>query len=119
MLALAAALAWSWSLIPLGIYGVLAGLASVLVGARVISLDMTLQPVAAGLGFILTGAVGVLSAPLYLLKGLPQLRALALFSAILSGLLWAAMGYMAYWSHLGEFSKWKVPGLEQPAESRT
>jgi putative membrane protein len=119
MLALAAALTWGWSLIPLGIYGVLAGLAAVVVGARIISLGMTLQPVVAGLGFIVTGAVGVLSAPLYLLKGMPQLRMLALILAILAGLLWAVLGYMAYWSHLDEFSKWKVPGAEQQAESRT
>jgi putative membrane protein len=119
MLAMAGVLTWGWSLMPLGIYGVLAGIAAIVAGLRIVSLGMTLQPIVAGLGFVITGAVGVLAAPLYLLRGMPQLRAVALALAILSGILWALIGYMAYWSHLDEYQHWKVPGMEQRTESKT
>jgi putative membrane protein len=119
MLALAGALTWSWSLVPIGVYAFLAGLAAVIVGIRIMHLGMTLQPVVGGLGFIISGGVGVLAVPLHVLRGLPWLRGLALIFAVLAGIVWGVLAYMAYWGHLSEYSDYKVPGIERPAESQT
>jgi putative membrane protein len=119
LLAMAGILVWGQNPLPLGILAVLAGIAAVVVGIRIMNLGMTLQPVVAGLGFIASGLVGILSVPAYAMRGLPQIRALAMILALLAGLLWAWMGYMAYWSHLDEYAPWKVPGMQQQPESQT
>jgi putative membrane protein len=103
-------LAMGWDLISLGIYAFFAGLAAVVIGARMINLGLTNQPLVSGLGFILTGVGGVASVPTLLY--LKTNRTWRIFgAAILLGAasIWAWTGYSAYWAHLEMFQKW-VPG---------
>ena len=119
MLALAGAIAWGWGLVPIGVYAFLAGIAAVIVGVRIMHLGMTVQPIVGGLAFIFSGGIGVLALPLYLLRGLPWLRGLALALAVVAGIIWGLLAYLAYWSHLTEYSDYKVPNVERPAQSQT
>src|SRR4030042_2280397 len=57
------ALLREWDLLGLGIYAVLAGVAAVVVGARILNLGLTKQPLVTFLGFLLTGGGGILTPP--------------------------------------------------------
>jgi putative membrane protein len=85
---------------PIAIYAVVAGLAALLIGIRIIHLGLTAAPILSGIGFILSGLAGVLT-PVYL--GLHQNPRIRIYSALylyLIAALWALTGYMAYWAHL-------------------
>lgn len=101
------AIANSWELLTLAIYAFFAGLVSLVVGVRIINLGITNQPLISGLGFVLTGLAGICAAPTMLY--FKQNRGWRLMGAILlvaAALVWAATGYLAYWSHLESFQKW-------------
>jgi len=114
VLFLGAALAlWKgWEMRTVSIYAFFAGLAAVVVGARVISLGMTKSPVVSGIGFILTGLGGLfawlccLAEPILSLRTNRTLRAIGAIVLIVAVAIWAFTGYAAYWDHLESFSKW-------------
>jgi putative membrane protein len=106
----AIAIAMSWDLLTLTVYGFFAGLTAVLVGVRIINLEQTRQPIVAGIGFILTGLGGVLAAPtLVYLKTNKAWRTVGAIVLLLAALVWAIIGYRAYWGHLSSFSEWQPP----------
>ncbi len=108
--AAAVAIALNWDLLTITVYGFFAGLASVLIGIRIISLGQTNQPLVAGIGFILTGLSGILSAPtLIYLRGSKAWRTAGAIVLLLAALIWATTGYMAYWAHLEGFGDWQPP----------
>jgi putative membrane protein len=119
LLALAAALARDWNLLPLGAYAFLAGIAAIVVGIRIMDLGMTLQPTVAGIAFLLSGGVGVLAVPVYVLRGAPIFRMMAILFAVVAGLVWGFMSFAAYWSHLSEYEGYKLPAAEQPGQAST
>lgn len=102
----AIALAQGWDLLTVAIYAFFAGLVAIVVGLRVINLGLTKQPLLAGIGFILTGLGGVFAAPTLYLKTNRTWRLIGAAVLILAALIWALIGYMAYWGHLDTFQKW-------------
>ncbi|MBD1873358.1 DUF981 domain-containing protein [Nodosilinea sp. FACHB-131] len=109
-LATAIAIAQGWDLLSLAVYAFFAGLTSVVVGARIINLGQTQQPLVAGLGFILTGLGGVLAAPtLVYLRGNKSWRILGAIVLLVAALVWAIVGFRGYWGHLEGFSDWQPP----------
>ena len=110
--AAAIAIAQGWDLLSLAVYAFFAGLTSMVVGARIINLGQTNQPLVAGLGFILTGLGGVLAAPtLVYLRGNKSWRILGAVVLLGAALVWAIIGFGAYWSHLEGFSDWQPPAM--------
>ena len=100
-------LAKGWELITLAIYGFFAGLVAILVGVRLINLGLTQRPILSGIGFILTGLAGVCAAPtLWYFKSNRLWRIIGAVGLIAAALIWALIGYMAYWSHLDSFQQW-------------
>lgn len=98
------------NLLSVAVYAALAGLAAIVVGVRIIDLGMTLQPVMAGIGFILAGASGPL---LLLYHYVPSKRVLRVLAAVVLGVaavIFALTGYLAYWSHLADYSAWPPGG---------
>lgn len=109
-LATAIAIAQGWDLLSLAVYAFFAGLTSVVVGARIINLGQTQQPLVAGLGFILTGLGGVLAAPtLVYLRSNKSWRIFGAIVLLAAALVWAFVGFLAYWGHLDVFSDWQPP----------
>lgn len=114
ILFLGAALALSkgWEMPTVAIYAFFAGLAAIIVGARVINLGMTKRPLVSGLGFILSGLGGVfawlccLAKPIVSLETNRWLRVVGAIVLIGAAVIWALTGYMAYWDHLESFSQW-------------
>ena len=112
--AAAIAIAQGWDLLTLTLYAFFAGLTAILVGARIINLGQTRLPLLAGLGFILTGAGGVLAAPtLVYLRHNKGWRTLGAVVLLVAALIWAIIGYLGYWSHLEGFSDWQPPVMRE------
>jgi putative membrane protein len=109
-----------WDLRVLGIYAVMAGIAAIVLGARIMDLGLTAAPRLSGVGFILSGLAGVLTGPALALRQNRALARLAAVALALAALLWAFTGYMAYWSHAQAFAKWRPAAAQMlpppPAE---
>jgi putative membrane protein len=99
-LATAFSFAKGWNLFPLSIYAVFAGAVSVLVGFRFIDLSLSKTPLFSGIGFILTGSVGMFMPVLLLLKKYKFVRLLGALLPLGAAFIWAWIGYVAYWVHL-------------------
>ena len=94
-----------WDLGPVIMYGFFAGLAAIVIGIRIFILGMTREPLLSGIGFVLTGLSGVTIPLLYIVRK-QALRWLIIFFLISASLIWLRAGYMAFWSHLSDLSKW-------------
>ena len=101
------ALLFDWDLFSLGVYAFLAGIVAILVGFRLINLGMTKEPVMSGLGFIFTGATGLLYLPAWATRQSPAVRMIAALTALIALVIWAITGYGSYWGHMESFSNWK------------
>jgi putative membrane protein len=100
-------LAMGWELLTLGIYGFFAGLVSLLIGFRFISLGLTQIPLLAGTGFILVGLGGIFSAPTLYLKENRFWRIIGAIVLVVAALIFGFIGLTAYWVHLADFSTWQ------------
>jgi putative membrane protein len=105
-IAAAIALSVGWDLFTITVYGFFAGLAAIVIGIRIINLNMTKQPLLSGIGFILTGLGGIFAAPTLYWKTNRTWRLIGVAVLIIAALIWALTGYLAYWNHLEGFQKW-------------
>ena len=111
------ALLRDWDLLGLGIYAVLAGVAAVVVGTRILNLGLTKQPLVTFLGFLLTGVGGILTLPAYLLHKSIAFRVVVALVLVAGAAIWALTAYGSYWVHLESFAKY-FPGGAPPAPAQ-
>ena len=105
--AAALAIANGWSLVIVTVYAFYAGAAAVLLGVRIVNLGLTQMPALSGLGFILSGLGGVFAAPtLVWLRRNRPFRTLAAIVLGAAAVIWAIIGYLAYWGHMEGFAGW-------------
>lgn len=109
LLGAALALALSWDLMTLGVYGVFIGAMAIVIGIRIIVLGMTQVPALSGVGFILSGVAGLLAVPTLFLRGSRAFRFLVALVPLAAAVIWAIIGYGAVWEHLAEFAPY-TPG---------
>jgi putative membrane protein len=103
----ALAIARGWSLTSVTIFAFFAGAAAVLLGARIINLQMTQMPVMSGTGFILSGLGGVFAAPtLVCLRENRSWRVLGALAMLGAAAIWATTAGLAYWGHMESFAQW-------------
>lgn len=101
------AISQGWELITLAIYSFFAGLVAILVGVRILNLGLTNQPLVSSIGFILTGIAGVCALPtLLFFRENRTWRLIGVLVLVAAALIWAVIGYLAYWNHLEGFQKW-------------
>jgi len=101
------ALALHWDLQIIALYALLPGIAAILVGARIINLKLTTEPILAGVGFILSGFIGLFAAPtLIFAQRFRIVRWLAILILAAACLIWVFTGLGAYWQHLASFKSW-------------
>ncbi len=106
-LATGIALSQGWSLVPTAIYAFFAGVDAILVGARILNLGLTKEPVMSAIGFILSGLGGIASAPFFIwFKGNRTVRMLGILLLVVTAALWAFTFYGSLWGHLESFGKW-------------
>jgi putative membrane protein len=104
------AMARGWRLTTVACYGFFAGIAAVVIGVRILQLEMTNDPRLAAAGFILSGVVGILAAPtLRYFKSNRPVRVIASLVVVAAAILWAVIVYPEYWLHIKMFAKWVPP----------
>lgn len=114
----ALALRNGWEMRTVSIYAFFAGLAAIVLGARVMNLGLTRSPFIAGLGYILSGLGGLMSWLCCLLESTVSLRtskSLRMIGALIllgAALIWAVIGYNAYWGHIESFADYVPPTMQ-------
>lgn len=114
----ALALRNGWEMRTVSIYAFFAGLAAIVLGARVMNLGLTRSPFIAGLGYILSGLGGLMSWLCCLLESTVSLRtskSLRMIGALIllgAALIWAIIGYNAYWGHIESFADYVPPTMQ-------
>jgi putative membrane protein len=101
----ALATARGWSLVPVTIYGAIAGGLAIVLGVRILDLGLSAKPPLTGAGFILTGLAGVASLWVALM---PQRRLPKVVAAVLlipAAGIWLLTVALGYWMHLEALSK--------------
>ena len=118
-LGIALSLAKEWNPAPIAIYGILAALAAVVLGVRIMDLKLTAQPLMSGAGFILSGLGGILAALAFCAPTSKGLRATGALALILAAVIWATVSFMAFWAHMGldNFKNWKPATMSSTMEA--
>ena len=104
MLAAVWPLAKGLDLKPLALYGFFAGLAAIVVGTQFFRLGLSQTPVMTGTGLLLSGIAGLGAYPTVRCN-CRKFRLMGAVILVLSGLIWASIGYSAYGSHIASFMK--------------
>lgn len=99
------ALARGWSLSPLSIVTLVAGLYAILIGQQILSEQLLpMKNTISGMAFILTGAGGVLLGVVLCLKKAPLIRWAAAAVVLAAAFIWGAATCNAYRGHLRMFA---------------
>jgi putative membrane protein len=93
-------------LITVGIFSLFTGAVAVLLGVRILDMNLTRAPLVAAAGYVLTGATAILTLPAIALPKLKWLRWLTALAAIGSAIIWAITGFTSYWAHMDSFKQW-------------
>ena len=116
-LGMALCLAMGWDPAPMGLYSLFAGLAAIVTGAGILRFDMTQKPGLTGVGFILSGLVGVALWPCLRFRFLKPMRWVVGLVAVVPAIIWMVTAGMGIGPHLKSFSKWQAPNAQTaPAE---
>ncbi len=94
----------------LAIFALLAGVVAIVIGARILDLNMTNRPAVSAAGFMLSGVAGILASGALAFERARVNRFFRLGFALIvlaAGVIWAITAFDAYWSHLSSFSTWK------------
>ncbi len=100
------ALVFGWDLITIGIFAFFTGAVAILLGVRILDLNITRAPLVSAAGYILTGITAMLSLPAIALPKLKVVRWLTALAAIGSAIIWAVVTFPSYWIHIDTFSTW-------------
>jgi putative membrane protein len=109
-------LSQGWDLIPVSIFAFFAGADGLLVGLRLLSLNMTKEPLLSAVGFVLAGLGGIFSAPFFMFfRNNKLFRMLAILVLLATAAIWAVTFYGSIWGHIESFAKW-APSTMPPAK---
>ncbi len=104
-----------WNLLPVSIYAFFAGADAVIMGARILSLNLTKEPLVAAIGFILAGLGGLGSFPFFMwFKDNKSVRWVGILVLLAAAAVWAITFYPSIWGHLDSFSKWVPATMATP-----
>lgn len=100
------ALSKNWELLPVALYGLVAGIMAIVTGTRIINQGMTQAPLLSGLGFILSGLAGIMAPAVLYTYTRGAVHRVGMGVLVIAGLIWAVVGYMAIWGHLERMAGW-------------
>ncbi|MFP4106798.1 MAG: DUF981 family protein [Phycisphaerae bacterium] len=109
----ALSLACRWSLKPLGIYAVVAGLIAIVLGINILVLGYTMATHLSMVGFVLAGLGGVLTCFALLVEKSKALRLLAGVVLIVAALVWVPTLLGAYLGHMEKYGPPKEPTTQE------
>ena len=105
-----------WDLRAIAGYAFFPGVAAVVLGLRIIDLDMTKAPLLSGVGFILSGLGGICALPvLAYFKENQNVRLVGTIVMLAAAAIWAATAYPGLWGHMESFAKWVPPMMRTVA----
>jgi putative membrane protein len=104
------ALQFGWELLTIGIYSFFAGAVAIILGVRILNLNLTSEPLVAAAGFILAGITAMLTLPALALPKWKWLRWLVALAAIGTAVIFCVVVFPAYWGHIESFGKWPPGG---------
>ena len=116
LLGLAFVIMFGLDLLAVAIYAEFVGAAALLIGIQVLNLGLTKNPALSGVGFIWMGLIGLGAVPMLRLHGVPAFRVFGAVGLLIGAVLWAVVGYAAYWGHVAPFAKWKPVHLQYEME---
>ncbi len=102
----------NWPLGPLAVYGLLAALAAVTIGWRILRLRLTRSPALSCTGFTASGVGGFLTVLSFVYTDIAPLRWMAATLLLVAALIWALVGLRACAEHMESFADW--PGQTKP-----
>ncbi len=105
---------FGWNLLTVGVFALGSGAAAILLGFRILDMNLTKEPAVAAVGYFLAGLVGVLTLPVVALPKWKWVRWVAAIIAVLGAALWIFMAFTSYWGHIQAFAKW-APSTMPPA----
>jgi putative membrane protein len=104
-----------WNLLPVTIYAFFAGADAVIIGARILSLQLGKEPLIAAVGFVLAGLGGLGSFPFFMwFKDNKTVRWVGILILLAAAAIWAATFYPSIWGHLESFGKWVPATMATP-----
>jgi putative membrane protein len=112
-LAAAMTLVFEWEPLVPAIYGFFAAIYAVVIGIRLYDLKMGSEPLAALVGFVLTGVGGMLVLPTLQWHNNRTLTVITSVVLGLAALVWLYTGYAAGWGHILEFGKYLPAGMSK------
>lgn len=118
LLGAALSAAMGWSLAPVGVYALVPAAAAILLGVRIYGLGLTASPPMTAVGFILTGAGGMVAAISFMLAAHRGVARLAAVMLLVAALLWAFLGLSAYWVHAKSLGAYKPASMSQAATTQ-
>lgn len=116
LLGLAFVIVFGLDVLPVAIYAEFVGLAAVLIGIQVFNLGLSKSPELTGAGFIWMGIIGLGAVPMLRLREVPAFRVFGTVGLLIAAILWAVVGYQAYWSHVKPFAQWKPVHMQYQQE---
>ena len=113
LLGIALSVGMGRSLPPLAVFIVVASLVAILLGCRIINLSLTASPAMSGLGFILAGIGGLLTAGAFLCASSRSLKIVGASVLFVTAALWLFVGLSAYWAHAKSLGNWQPTTMRQ------
>jgi putative membrane protein len=101
----AVAVAKEWTLMPVAIYGLVAGIVAMVLGLRIFGVGLTQSPLMTAAGFLLTGLGGPLVLAVVLAPTRRLLRGLAAACLMPAAGIWLLTAILGYWGHMEMFAK--------------
>jgi len=95
----------NWSLVPVTIYGTIAGAIGVYLGVCLFLLGLSAEPILTAAGFVLTGLAGPLSLVIVLAPARKSLRWLTAACLVVACAIWLLTACLGYWGHLAMLSR--------------
>jgi len=109
----ALALSQGWDVLIVAAYGFFAGICAIIMGARILSLNLTAKPGLSAVGFVLSGLGGVFAAPTLAWFRTNQLvRTVGALVLLTAAIVWAMTAGLEYWMHPGMWLKWQPLVME-------
>ena len=113
------ALQFGWELKMIGIPAFFAGVGVLLFGLRIWNMNLTSEPLVAGLGFVIAGLTAIGTLPALMLPSWKWVRWLVALAAIGTAIIFAVVVFPAYWGHIDSFKGWQPDTMLQRLPPKT
>ncbi len=115
-LATGLALWQGWNLVPISIYAFFAAIDALIVGFRILSLNLTKEPLISAAGFVLSGLSGLGVFPFLMwFRKNQTVRWIGILLLVGTAVFWGVTFYGSLWGHMESFAKYVPATMATPA----